>query len=134
MHLCVPAPRGLGARRDFRASRASCSISSTCPTSTTRSLFLAGDEPVFTGGQAAVTREAVVHVTDLYDRLQGAACRRADVLRDFVLQCVWCLFAEDLGQIPDTGFTQVVDELLANAATLERRRSTAVRVSQRSVG
>ncbi len=42
-------------------------------------LFLGGREPVFMGTQVAVTRR----------------CRR---LRDFVLQIVWCMFAEDLTQ------------------------------------
>lgn len=32
-------------------------------------LFLAGREPVFAGGQALLTREAVVHLVDLYERL-----------------------------------------------------------------
>ncbi len=77
-------------------------------------LFLAGREPVFTGGQASLTREAVVHITDLYDRLKERRAADLDVLRDFVLQSVWCLFAEDLGQIPEHRFTRVVDELLGS--------------------
>ena len=27
---------------------------------------------------------------------------------------MWCLFAEDLGQIPEHRFTRIVDELIAN--------------------
>jgi hypothetical protein len=77
-------------------------------------LFLMGREPVFTGGQAALTREAVVHVVDLYERLKSRRAAPPDVLRDFVLQCVWCLFAEDLGQLPEHLFTRIVDDLLAN--------------------
>lgn len=77
-------------------------------------LFLAGREPVFAGGQAALTREAVVHITDLYDQLKERRAAELDVLRDFILQSVWCLFAEDLGQIPEHRFTRIVDELLAN--------------------
>ncbi len=76
-------------------------------------LFLAGREPVFAGGQAALTREAVVHITDLYDQLKGRRAAEPDVLRDFVLQSVWCLFAEDLGQLPEHVFTRVVDGLIA---------------------
>jgi hypothetical protein len=75
-------------------------------------LFLAGEEPVFAGGQAALTREAVVHIVDLYDQLKTRRAAGPDVLRDFLLQCVWCLFAEDLGQIPAHRFTRVVDELI----------------------
>lgn len=77
-------------------------------------LFLAGREPVFAGGQAALTREAVVHVTDLYEQLKGRRAAGPDVLRDFVLQSVWCLFAEDLGQIPEHRFTRIADDLIAN--------------------
>jgi len=77
-------------------------------------LFLTGSEPVFLGGQAALTRDAVVHITDLYDQLKERRAAGADVLRDFVLQCVWCLFAEDLGQIPEHRFTRLIDGLMAN--------------------
>lgn len=77
-------------------------------------LFLAGQDPVFTGGQAALTREAVVHVVDLYEQLQNRTAADDDVLRDFLLQTVWCLFAEDLVQIPGHRFTTIVDDLIAN--------------------
>ena len=36
------------------------------------------------------------------------------MLRDFLLQTVWCLFAEDLAQIPGHRFTQLIDGLIAN--------------------
>lgn len=79
-------------------------------------LFVAGPghEPVFAGGQAQLTREAVVHLVDLYERLQDRDAAPLDELRDFLLQCVWCLFAEDLGQVPGHRFTQLVDELIAS--------------------
>jgi hypothetical protein len=77
-------------------------------------LFLAGREPIFTGGQAALTREAVVHLVDLYERLLDRAAADPDELRDFLLQSVWSLFAEDLGQIPEHGFTRVLEELIEN--------------------
>ena len=77
-------------------------------------LFLAGDEPLFQGGQAALTREAVVHLVDLYERLSDRMAAGPEVLRDFLLQTVWCLFAEDLGQIPGHRFTRVLDELIAH--------------------
>jgi hypothetical protein len=77
-------------------------------------LFLAGRDPVFAGGQAALTREAVVHVADLYERLKERRAADYDVLRDFVLQCVWCMFAEDLGQLPEHGFSRAIEDLIAN--------------------
>jgi len=83
-------------------------------------LFLAGDEPVFVGGHVAVTTEAARKVTELSRQLADRREGGPDERRDFVLQCVWSMFAEDLGQIPGHRFTLVVDELLAS-----RRRSSA---------
>ena len=77
-------------------------------------LFLTGGEPVFAGGQAALTREAVVHLIDLYEQLSERYAAGPDVLRDFLLQCVWCLFAEDLGQVPEHRFTRVIEELISS--------------------
>lgn len=77
-------------------------------------LFLAGRDPVFEGGQAAVTRVAVTHVVELHRQLSERAAEAPDVVRDFLLQCVWCMFAEDLGQLPAHAFTQILDTLLAN--------------------
>jgi hypothetical protein len=61
-----------------------------------------------------VTREAVKHVTDLYSQLRERRAADSDVLRDFVLQSVWCMFAEDLGQLEGHLFTRIIDDLLAN--------------------
>jgi hypothetical protein len=77
-------------------------------------LFLAGREPVFLSSQEAVTREAVTHVTNLYAELRERRAADPDVLRDFVLQSVWCMFAEDLGQLESYVFTRIVDDLISN--------------------
>lgn len=77
-------------------------------------LFLAGRRPEFVGGHVAVTRQAVVHVTDLYQHLKERRAAGPEVLRDFVLQCVWCLFAEDLGQLPAHVFTSITEDLIAH--------------------
>ena len=77
-------------------------------------MFLAGREPVFAATQAAVTRHAVDLITGLYRRLGDRRAAGPDVLRDFVLQAVWCMFAEDLGQLEGHLFSRLVDELLAN--------------------
>jgi hypothetical protein len=83
-------------------------------------LFLAGADPVFAGGQAALTRQAVVHLVDLYERLQDRQEAESDVLRDFLLQSVWCMFAEDLGQLPEHRFAVIVDELIASSRRSSR--------------
>lgn len=75
-------------------------------------LFLAGDEPHFGTDATAVTRDAVALVSDLYERLVDRHAAGLDVLRDFLLQSVWCMFAEDLGQIKAHRFTQIVEGLL----------------------
>lgn len=77
-------------------------------------LFLAGREPLFVGTQAAVTRETAGLVTRLYARLVDRRAADLDELRDFLLQCVWCLFAEDLGQLEGYLFTRLLDELVEN--------------------
>lgn len=88
-------------------------------------LFLAGREPVFAGGQAALTRDAANHLAVLYDNLSDRAAAPPDVLRDFLLQCVWCMFAEDLGQLPEHRFTRLLDELIAHP-----HRSSADEIGQ----
>lgn len=88
-------------------------------------LFLAGEEPVFAGGQIAVTREAVNHLAGLYIQLAERGAEAPDTLRDFLLQCVWCMFAEDLGQLPAHLFSRILDELIAHP-----RRSSADELGQ----
>jgi hypothetical protein len=83
-------------------------------------LFLTGDEPVFAARQEAVTLEAVDKLADLFQRLEQRGEGDPQSRRRFILQVVWCMFAEDLGQIPGNGFTRVVDDLIANP-----RRSSA---------
>jgi hypothetical protein len=73
--------------------------------------FLVGRQPMFGGGGAELTREAVSLVTDLYLRLRQRSAADLDVLRDFVLQSVWAMFAEDLHMLPSHLFTRVVQTL-----------------------
>jgi len=77
-------------------------------------LFLAGNEPVFSARQEGVTLEAVDKVAELFRRLESRHEGDSHSRRLFVLQVVWCMFAEDLGQIPGYGFTRIADELIAN--------------------
>ena len=83
-------------------------------------LFLAGDEPVFAARQEAVTIEAVSKLDELFLSLDERDEGEPDIRRRFVLQAVWCMFAEDLGQIPPHSFTRIVEDLIANP-----RRSSA---------
>ena len=83
-------------------------------------LFLTGGQPVFVGDQTEVTREAVELVTEVYRRLRERKASDLDVLRSFVLQSVWAMFAEDLAMLPSHLFTRVLDELLANPGRSSR--------------
>ena len=77
-------------------------------------MFLADREPVFVESQEAVTRQAVSLMTGLYHQLGDRLAASPDVRRNFLLQTVWCLFAEDLGQLEGHLFTRIVDGLLEN--------------------
>jgi hypothetical protein len=77
-------------------------------------LFLAGREPVFLSRQEGVTRAAVGKLTDLFQRLGDRRAAPPDELRDLVLQAVWCMFAEDLGQLEGHTFTRIIEELIAS--------------------
>jgi hypothetical protein len=83
-------------------------------------LFLAGDEPMFNARQEGVTLETAGKLAELFQQLDRRGEGDTQSRRRFVLQAVWCMFAEDLGQIPGHGFTRVVDDLIANP-----RRSSA---------
>ncbi len=80
----------------------------------------AGREPVFGAGQAELTREAVALVTELNTRLNERRAGEQETLRDFVLQSVWSMFAEDLGMLPGRLFTRLLDGLIDDP-----RRSSA---------
>ncbi len=78
-------------------------------------LFLAGREPVFIASQEAVTRQAVQLMTNLYHRLGDRLAAPPDVRRNFLLQSLWCMFAEDLGQLEGHLYTRIVDGLIENS-------------------
>ncbi len=78
--------------------------------------FLTGREPVFAGGEAELTRDAAAKVTDVFASLREREAADEDELRDFVLQGVWCMFAEDLQMLPSHLFTRLLDGLLKDPA------------------
>jgi hypothetical protein len=82
-------------------------------------LFLAGREPVFAGGHEELTRETVSRVVEVYQRLRERQAAPPEILRNFILQVVWCMFAEDLGQLEAQLFTRLLDRLLE-----DRQRSS----------
>ena len=85
-------------------------------------MFLAGDEPIFGGPGQQLTREAAECMAQLYFHLVDRLADEPNVLRDFVLQSVWCLFAEDLHMLTGQPLQRIVDALLHDAG---RNRSSA---------
>lgn len=82
--------------------------------------FLAGEAPVFVGGHASITTDAAQHLAALNAALADRREGGPDDRRAFLLQCVWSMFAEDLGQIPGHRFSEIVELLHADP-----RRSSA---------
>jgi hypothetical protein len=76
-------------------------------------LFLAGtdQEPLFSTTLRELTREAAVVVGRLYTELVAREAAPPETLSRFVLQLVWCLFAEDLGMLQGHPVQRIVEEL-----------------------
>jgi len=74
--------------------------------------FLGGGKPEFEDQRAELTREAVTLVTDLFGQLEQRGAESPEVLREFILQCVWCMFAEDLGLLPPRIFARLLTGLI----------------------
>lgn len=73
--------------------------------------FLGGLETRFFENRAELTREAVADVTEVFRRLEERGESDGDTRRDFILQSVWCMFAEDFGMIPGHRFSALLEEL-----------------------
>ena len=77
-------------------------------------LFLADRKPVYEKDRTVVTLEAVEHLARLTASLEERGEGEPDERRRFILQCVWCMFAEDLGQISDLRFRTLIEGLQAD--------------------
>ena len=83
-------------------------------------LFLLGDEPLFDANKAAVTVEAVGKLEQLLSSLERRREGGPDERQLFILQVVWCMFAEDLGEIPNQAFTRIVQGLIESPSRSSR--------------
>ena len=83
--------------------------------------FLAGDEPEFFDDRAELTREAVQRVTDLYTQLHDRGADRDAVLRDFVLQSVWCMFDRGRGAHPSAHLHKTARRSAPRSAAVQCR-------------
>jgi hypothetical protein len=77
-------------------------------------LFFTGtdQEPLFGTSFKELTTEAAKVVTDLYQVLLERKAAAPETLRSFVLQVVWCLFAEDLGMLEGHPVQRIVEDLI----------------------
>jgi hypothetical protein len=76
--------------------------------------FLLGKTPIYDANDEEVTVDAVKELAQLLNSLEERDEGTGGQRRSFLLQCVWCMFAEDTGQIDGLGFTRIVDGLIDN--------------------
>ena len=62
---------------------------------------------------ADVTREISAHLAELAKSLELAG-HRPRVVADFLTRCLFCMFAEDVGLLPERSFTEMLDSLPAD--------------------
>jgi hypothetical protein len=77
-------------------------------------LFLTGtdQEPLFGDSYKELTTEAAKVVVELYQTLRKRKPAAPDTLRSFILQTVWCLFAENLGMLQGRPVRRIVEDLV----------------------
>jgi hypothetical protein len=77
-------------------------------------LFLAGtdEEPLFGASYKELTTEAATVVAELYNTLLDRDAAAPETCRYFVLQMVWCLFAEDLGMLEGHPVQRIIEILI----------------------
>jgi hypothetical protein len=80
-------------------------------------LFMLGQKPRFNQNLVDVTEDAAAEISGLYrsilSRREHYNATEEDIQR-FVLQCVLCLFAEDIGLLPENLFTDLLNDCKRN--------------------
>ena len=64
---------------------------------------------------ADVTREISAHLAELAKSLELAG-HRPRVVADFLTRCLFCMFAEDVGLLPERSFTDLLDSVSGDGA------------------
>jgi hypothetical protein len=82
-------------------------------------VFLAGaqTEPSFAEHHRDLTKGAAEAVAKVYQSLADRSAAPIDEIQRFVLQSVWCMFAEDLGMLDGHPFQRAVRRVLATPGT-----------------
>lgn len=80
--------------------------------------FLAGpsDEPVFLHHHKKLTEDAASTMALLYQSLKDRSAAPLDEVQRFTLQCVWSLFAEDLGMLEEYPLQNIVAALMKDSS------------------
>jgi N-6 DNA Methylase len=76
-------------------------------------LFMLGQKPEFGRNMVDVTEEAAAEISKLYRSIlerKGQYNATEEDIQRFVLQCVLCLFAEDIGLLPENLFTDLLND------------------------
>ncbi len=85
-------------------------------------LFLAGvgHDPLFGTTNKELTTEAASTIGVLYRELKARDAAAPEEIQRFILQIVWCLFAEDLAMLEGHPVQRIIDTLLENPQLTSR--------------
>ena len=75
-------------------------------------LFLAGEEPLFIAQDRQLTKQATATMAAVYHSLLDRDAAPPEKIQAFVLQTVWCLFAEDYQMLRGHPTQQLIETLL----------------------
>ncbi len=92
--------------------------------------FLVGPnvEPVFVEHHRELTKQAADRIATMYQSLIDRSAAPPDEVQRFVMQAVWCLFAEDLGMLSGYPLQTTVGELVRSGGSSAERIGFLFRV------
>ncbi|MEJ7629684.1 MAG: DNA methyltransferase [Nocardioidaceae bacterium] len=92
--------------------------------------FLIGPnvEPVFVEHHRELTKQAAERVASVYQSLVERSAAPVDEIQRFVMQAVWCLFAEDLGMLSGYPLQTTIGQLIQQGGSSAERIGYLFRV------
>jgi hypothetical protein len=76
--------------------------------------FLAGEKPLFIAQDRKLTTQATHTIAEVYRSLLDRDAAPPEMIQAFVMQIVWCLFAEDYEMLSQHPTQQLIEALLHN--------------------